>query len=249
VVVIGKRLTTLCLAALSLICFASATSGQVDKRHEVYPEVDIWIRTAPDQQVYLFAPYMESLDDDYHQVGIGAMYSWSFDQNNLAMFDWLAARENSENFRNFTARVGYYYAQSLGDGGAAYTEQYIPAELHIRAYSIGGILITDRNRIEIGKINSANVFRYRNRLTIERQFKLVDQIRITPYANIEASFDSRYDTFNRIKATVGAKLPIFSFFSIDGYYAFSNDTRSSIQNKHGAGLTLNLYIEPKDIFN
>lgn len=243
-----KNTITLCIALL-FVSFASATYAQVDKRHEVYPELDVWIRTTPDQQVYLYMPFMKSLDDDYHQVGFGAMYSWSFDQNDLAMFDWLVARENSENFRNFTARVGYYYAQSLGDSGAAYTEQYIPAEFHIRTYSVVGILITDRNRIEVGKINSANVFRYRNRLTIERQFKLIDQVRITPYANIEASFDSRYDTFNRIKTTVGAKLPIFSFFSVDGYYAFSNDTRSSIQNKHGAGLTLNLYIEPKDVFN
>lgn len=223
--------------------------SQVDKRHEAYPELDLWLRTAPDHQIYMYMPYVQSLDDDYREAGIGIMYSASYDQNTLAMFDWLAARENYESFRHFTARAGLYYAQSLGDDGASYREGSALGEIHIRWLIWAGILVVDRNRVELRSINNDGSWRYRNRLTIERQFRLFEQVRFTPYTTLEVSYDSRYETFNRSRITVGSKFPLFSATMVDLYYAFSNDTRSSIQNKHGVGLTLNLYIEPKDIFN
>jgi hypothetical protein len=247
--VIEKLFTTLCFASLSLICFVSVTSAQVDKRHEVYPEVDVWIRTHPDQQIFMYVPYTKSLDDSYRDMGIGAMYSWSFEKNNLIMFDWLAARENLEKFRNVTVRTGFYYGQSLDDSGSAYRERSIPSELHLRWQILGGILLADRNRIELRWLNDGFSWRYRNRLTIERQVSIFGVIRPTPYTSLEIHYDSRYSTFNKSRIIVGAVIPIFSFTSVDINYQFVNDTRSSIQNQHGLGVTLSIYIEPKDIFN
>lgn len=177
------------------------------------------------------------------------MYSWSYDQNTLAMFDWLVSRENLENFRNFTTRVGFYYGQSLGDGGVAYKEIDALGEMHVRWLAWAGVLFIDRNRIEVRSISDDISWRYRNRLTMEKQLRLFDQFRFTPYVTAEISFDSRFATFNRSRFTGGAKFPVVPAFMIDLYYAFSNDTRSSIQNKHGVGVTFNLYVEPKDIFN
>jgi hypothetical protein len=239
---------TIHLALILCIC-RSIVFAQVDKHHEAYAELDLWLRTAADEQIYLFMPVTKSLDDDYREAGVGVMYSSSYDQNTLALFDWLAARENYENFRHFTARAGLYYSQSLGDGGDAYREVSVLGEMHIRWLVWAGILMIDRNRFELRSINNDGSWRYRNRLTIERQFRLFDQVRFTPYTTLEASYDSRYKTFNRIRATAGSKFPFFSAFMFDLYYAYSNDTRSAIKNKHGAGLTLNFYIEPKDIFN
>lgn len=51
-------------------------------------------------------------------------------------------------------------------------------------------MLSDRNRVDFRWVNDKFSVRYRNRLTLEREFTIGERS-YTPYASIEAYYDSR----------------------------------------------------------
>lgn len=117
----------------------------------------------------------------------------------------------------------------------------------------GGLLLSDRNREDFRFVNGDFSFRYRNRVTIEREFHVFKQRNMTPYASGEVFYDTRYDVWNRNRWTVGVQIslrpgPLRKMLLpqrqviFDLYYTRQNDSRSETQHVNDIGAALALYF-------
>jgi hypothetical protein len=108
----------------------------------------------------------------------------------------------------------------------------------------GGLLFTDRNRLEFRWVNGTYNFRYRNKLTVDRAFK-VNGFRFTPYISGELFWDRNHHSWTQNEYSTGVQLPYKKQFKLDVYYLHQNCTTCNQQHVNVAGLTLNLYFKRK----
>jgi hypothetical protein len=113
--------------------------------------------------------------------------------------------------------------------------------------------LSDRNRQDFRFVNGDFSFRYRNRVTLEREFQLSKRT-ITPYGSAEIFYDSRFDTWNRNRLTLGIQitlrrgLPLITLIDprrqlkLDLFYTRQNDSRSQPHHINAAGVTLSVYF-------
>jgi hypothetical protein len=144
-------------------------------------------------------------------------------------------------------RTGYRYGTSIGDADD-FKEHRFLTEQTLRKSFRWRLLVSDRNREDFRVINGDFSFRYRNRLMIEREFRLFGGRSFTPYLSGEAFYDTRYQAWNKSRFAAGAQIslrrgPLKAITPkhqtiLDLYYMRVNDTRSSTPfvNALGAGL-------------
>jgi len=114
-------------------------------------------------------------------------------------------------------------------------------------------LLSDRNREEFRVVNGDFSFRYRNRVTLEREFLLPGRS-LTPYGSVEVYHDSRFIAWNRNRLTAGVQvqlkkaLPLLRLVTprkqviLDVYYTEQNDSRSQPHHLHAIGIALGLHF-------
>ncbi len=115
------------------------------------------------------------------------------------------------------------------------------------------ILLSDRNREDLRFVNGQFSARYRNRVTLEREFALGKR-KLTPYASGEIYYDSRFDTWNRNRLAIGLQVPLKKGFPLmslvdprrqlvlDMYLMRQNDSRSQPHHVNGVGLAVSVYF-------
>jgi hypothetical protein len=65
------------------------------------------------------------------------------------------------------------------------------------------MLLSDRNRLDLRWVNSVFSWRYRGRLTLEREFHVGEKRALTPYTSGELYYDSRFEIWNRNRYAFG----------------------------------------------
>ena len=65
--------------------------------------------------------------------------------------------------------------------------------------------------------------RYRNRLQVERELSF-DGHRITPFAAVEAFYDTRFSAWNRKRLYVGVRIPLSRHVSLEPYFMRQRDS-------------------------
>jgi hypothetical protein len=104
------------------------------------------------------------------------------------------------------------------------------------------VVVSDRNRGEINFSQGDVTWRYRNRLQIEREIT-IRSYHPTPYANIEAYYDSKYQKWSSTVIQAGSQFPIHRHVELDVYYEHQNNTgKAPNQQVNAAGLILNLHF-------
>lgn len=226
-----------CRAALVLAAMAVAASAVVaqtesDTRKEWWPETQILVRTSPKTRLFFDvnrSQERESRADAEIQLGVHADYIPT---------------------ESVWFRVGYRYGRSLGSEGT-FREHRILTEQTFKATLPGRIVVSDRNRQDFRFVRGDYSFRYRNRLTVEREVAL-RSYRFSPYLQGEVYFDSRYRTWNRTRYGAGIVLPLAKphdpgattksklrdHLSLDIYYMHQHDTRSSPTKTNALGACL-----------
>ncbi len=101
--------------------------------------------------------------------------------------------------------------------------------------------LTNRVRNDFRDDAGTTSYRLRDRLKLEHETRLGQQP-VTPYADIEAFYDSRYDTVSRYKFDIGATTMLSKDIEIDLYFGRQRDTQPRTQYVNGVGLTLSLYL-------
>src|SRR6185295_19849178 len=223
------------LVALTVV-FTSSGSAQQDSDtvKQLWPEVDVYVSLNEKFRLLFLATTTkaeETRDNTEGQVG--------------AHIDYLLNKRVS-------LRVGYRYGFSLG-GTDPFKEHRPIFEQTLRQPLPLHVLLSDRNREELRWVNGDFSARYRNRLTLERAFKVLNRS-VTPYGSAEAVYDSRFKTWNRNRFAVGAQIalkhgaPLISLihpekqFVLDVYLMRQNDSRSEPHHVNALGMAFNIYF-------
>jgi hypothetical protein len=153
---------------------------------------------------------------------------------------WLLFPLDESKNRYLMVRVGYRYIRPYtGDTPAEHRGVLEATPRYPLPY---GVLASDRSRIDFRFIGGEFSWRYRNRLTLERQFS-IRRLKFNPYVRGEVYYDSRFHKWSRTELTAGSAFPITKHFEFESYFAHQNDTSGSPNRQVNAlGAVLNLYF-------
>jgi len=209
-------------------------------RNEFWPEIDVYVKVKPKVRLYLIGTISKSVEDGEIRN------AQSFAAQIGAHVDYIPND-------HFNLRAGYRFGTSVGDAGSPYKEHRILTEQTLRKLLPGDLLLSDRNREDFRFLSGDFSFRYRNRVTIEREVHLFKGRTITPYASAEIFYDTRYNAWNRTSFAIGFQqslrrgplrrmlLPERQII-LDLYYMRQNDTRSETQHVNAFGAALAFYF-------
>jgi hypothetical protein len=106
------------------------------------------------------------------------------------------------------------------------------------------LLLSNRNRLELRRVNGDGHFRYRNRPMLERPFRLMKRD-FTPYVAAEAYWDQRYTKWSMFKFTGGILVPLFRRTSLEALYERQHCVTCADVNTNIFGMTLNVDLRLK----
>jgi len=209
-----------------------ARSQESNTRKEFWPEVDVYVPLNEKVRlVFLFALTKSE------EINLEAQFG--------ANVDFIVSPR-------LVLGAGYRHGTSLTETDR-FKEDRALAEQTLRQPLPLKILLSDRNREEFRVVNGDFSLRYRNRLTLEREF-LLPKRSLTPYASIEVYYDGRFKVWNRNRLTFGAQvqlrkaLPLLSSVLprrqviLDIYYARQNDSRSQPNHIQAVGAVLAIHF-------
>lgn len=213
------------LPAILLICLGTCAFAQrrddAQRDSQFWPDTTATIKLDKNLSLVLFGTVRLGRDDTAQisrQGGIGLSRSFN---------------------RYLSGAVQYRFIHNEPTPNKLSNEHRIFAEVTTRMPLKFGFQISDRNRIEWRDINGQGSWRYRNRLQFERPFSVRDR-KITPYIAGEPMYDTRYKTWNRTQAYLGARVPIVRHFTLDGFYMKQWDARTKPGFLHVIGTFIRL---------
>src|SRR5260370_15144889 len=140
--------------------------------------------------------------------------------------------------RYFSLTPAYRYIKQQPLGRSHVTEHRLFLDFTARVPLAKGLLLSDRNRGEFRRINGVSSNRYRNRLQLERAFKIFRH-KVTPYLADEGSYDDRFHIWNRNRLYACARGRLGEHLGVDGYYLEKHDVRDRpYMRRHVLGLIL-----------
>ncbi len=232
-----RRCARLVLFLLGLLIGAQMVRAQEPAtRKEFWPEVDVYINIKPKVRLYLLGTISKSVED-------GELFNaQSYEAQVGAHVDYIPNK-------HLILRAGYRYGTSVGDSDDGFREHRLLAEQTVRKMLPGDFLLSDRNRQDFRFLNGDFSFRYRNRLTIEREVPLFESRTITPYVSGEVFYDTRFGVWNRNRWAVGVQHslrpgPLLKMvlpkrqIILDLYYMRQNDSRSGSPHVNAFGASL-----------
>ena len=206
-------------------------------RNEVWPEIDVYINIKPKLRLFLLATSSRSVEDGE------LLRSNAFEAQFGAHLDYLPND-------HLVLRTGYRFGTSLGDADE-FKEHRFLTEQTLRKRLAWEVLLSDRNREDFRVVNGDFSFRYRNRVTVERDFRLFGKRTITPYASAEAYYDTRYDVWNKTRFAAGMQItlrrgPLRALLHrhqtiLDIYYMRQHDTRAAASHVNAIGVVVAIY--------
>jgi uncharacterized protein DUF2490 len=227
--------------AFGLLSAVPAHGQDAETRSELWPEVDAYLRLNSSMKLFGLVAFSSARKESYSEGQYGIHWDVSLKRSHQLVFSRLTDRANDEKLRPFTFRAGYRYNSTIEDSGDPFREHRGILEAHVRWPFIGGVLVSDRNRVDLRWVDGAYSWRYRNRLLAEREVG-IGGYRLTPYTSGEIYYDSRYQDWNRDRFALGLQAPLHPRVMLDTYYMRQNDRRSQPAHVNALGLALNLFF-------
>ena len=215
---------------------SSATAAHAQTT-QVWPEISVFTRLNDRMRFYFLATTVK----ESHESTEG-----EFGPNFDFYLRPFRARKHFAGFhldesknRVLLLRVGYRYLESFsGDPD----EHRIVFEATPRYPLAGGVLVSDRSRVDARFIDGEYSWRFRSRLSVEKEFS-IGPVRMNPYARGEVFYDSRFAAWSRTEWIGGAAFPLNRHVELEGYFDYQHDTGSGQNRKvHAIGTVLNLYF-------
>lgn len=224
-----------CLVALATALSSSARAQQESETtKQFWPEVDVYVPLNEKFRLFFLATTTKAQETRENTEGqIGAHIDYQLN-------------------KKVSFRTGYRYGFSLG-GSDPFEEHRIIFEQTLRQPLPLQLLLSDRNREDLRWVNGEFSARYRNRVTLEREFKVLNRP-VTPYGSAEVFYDSRFDTWNRNRLSVGVQVafkrgvPLISLIHpkkqlvLDVYVTKQNDSRSQPSHVKALGMSFSIYF-------
>jgi hypothetical protein len=177
-------------------------------------------------------------DDPFYQLlRAGAVFSYRV----KGIGKHLLHEVDKEDEYNVVIGGGYEFLQTK-QNGATQGEHRVLLQATPK-YLIGAkIFLQDRSRIEFRWMDQGYNFRYRNKLTIGRRFR-INRVRFTPYASGELFWDRNQHLWNQNRYAFGVQLPYKKSFILEPYYLRRNCSTCSPDSANVLGMTLSLYFD------
>ena len=144
--------------------------------------------------------------------------------------------ETNTSYKYLTFGVGYRYIGNIDKppenrGIVEVTARFpLPAKMQL----------SERNRADLRVIQGQFSWRYRNRITLERSFK-IHEYSITPYARAEFYYNSQSDTWDKKIYQLGLNFPVHHRAELNPYYERQDNT-SKPNYVNAFGFTAFLYF-------
>lgn len=196
------------------------------------PEVDLYWRLNPDLRLE-FVTSRTNDTSNSNSATVGPTL-------NLFLHPLLSVRQTTGDDANrnlLTGGIGYRAISST----AKPEENRIELDLAPRFQLPGSMLLDDRNRIDLRFISGNFTWRYRNRLTLQRTFK-IHAFTVTPYARAEVYYDISSNEWNKMTYSSGGVISLTKRMDIEAYYQRENNIGSTPNHVNGIGLTLHVYF-------
>lgn len=225
---------------LLLISTHATRAQEPTTRNEFWPEIDVYIDVKPKVRLYLIATVSKSVEDGELRNAQG------YEAQIGAHVDYIPNE-------NVILRAGYRFGSAIGSNSDPFKEHRLLSEQTLRKMLPGEVIVSDRNREDFRFINGDFSFRYRNRVTLEREFHPFKKRTVTPYVSGEIFYDTRFGIWNRNRLAVGVQTslrrgPVRKMLLpkrqviLDLYYLRQNDSRSDPPHVNGLGAALSFYF-------
>jgi hypothetical protein len=227
-------------AALLLAWIASFGSAARAQTTPVWPEVDAFVKLTPTARLHGLATTVqengESTEGEFG-VDVDLYHAPLMRKKPQFMF-----RLDESKNRVLMVRAGYHYLPSY-TGGANENRGVLEATARfpLRAW-LGDALLSNRGRMDFRVIAGEHSWRYRNRLSAEREWS-IGPVRLNPYARFELYYDSRFAKWSRTESSLGSAFPVARHLELEMYFDYQHDTGGSSNRKTIAvGTVVNFYF-------
>lgn len=223
-----------------LFAVVTLTAAGQNQSLQGWPEIDAYVKLNSDLRVSFFAATTRE-DGQGTSAEVGP--NIDFFLKPLAKLKKITVFHlDQSKQRPLMLRLGYRYMPST-DGT---TEHRGIIEATARYPLISGVLLSDRNRVDLRDLDREFSWRYRNRLSAERTVAIAGY-HFTPYIRMEGYYDSRFQKWSRTAETFGLTFPVRKRCEIEPYYEHQNDTSSSSNRQVNAfGLAVSMYFKVRD---
>jgi len=227
-----------------LPCVAVAqTASTEDKWIE---EADVHVQFAPQWRALAFVGGQQGqgyhYDQWYAAVGVGYQFK---------PFS-MRPHRNIDPDKEFHLVVGAGY-EHLDTRSSGHIENRLAVEATPGYNFPGDLLVRDRNYFEFRWINGKYSTTYRNRLTLEREFR-VGAFRFSPYGSVEAFYDTSSHSaegsynnpehvWNQWWYSAGVQVPYERWFNLQAYYRRENCSTCSPASWNAVGVTVSFFID------
>lgn len=222
------------LAMLILLCVGfSVPAAAQSSSNQFWPEVEGYYSFNPQLRLGVMAS--RSTDGvSYNSIEVGP--TLNFFAKRFVRPVLSTPNDARNNFLVFG--VGYRYVAGINQPsenriGLDFAPQF-PLPLGIQA--------DDRSRIDLRFIEGSDFsWRYRNRITVQRTFK-VSRFVFSPYAQGEFFYSSSSKSWNKTTFQAGADFPFRKHFDFELYYERDNNVGSTPNTVNAFGLTAYIYF-------
>lgn len=231
---LSKRLCALLFAGFAA---AQPARAQDDAQNELWSEVDVYAGLSPSSRLFFLASVTRAEEVDYREASVGAHVDFFLKP---ILRPGLRHTPDVDKRRYLSFRLGYRYAQALGEDADSYREHRPLAEATGRVYLPGNVVFLNRSRFDARRVNGEWSWRYRNRSRIEREIPAWSRA-LNPYVMVEFYYDSRHDAWIRERYFAGMEWPLGRKAALDTYFVRQDDSRSSPAHVNAFGVALNLF--------
>ncbi len=231
----------LLITSFLLLFIDGNTPGQTSSTpSEFWPKLTAAVEVGPKTRIQFWGQRQDGEDFDFNEWKVGALISYRMKQIGKPHRRDI----DEENEHNLVFGAGYEYLQT-DQNDQTEREHRIILQSTPRYLHGTGLLLQDRNRVELRWVNGNFSARYRNKLTVQRGIK-VDKVRFTPYASGELFYDGNHHSWNQNQYAFGVQLPYKKRLMLDTYYLRQNCTSCSQDPLNVFGVTLNLYFRRRN---
>ncbi len=233
---LGAHLRRSLSAAWLLVASALPVTAQTV---QVWPEVDVFVRVNSRVRLLLVAT---TVNENDHVTDGEFGVSLDVHLKPIRRPPKLLFRLDESKNQVLTIRSGYRYLPSYTGGSTEHRGLFEATVRYPLTAHFGHVLLSNRNRMDFRVIDGTYSWRYRNRLSTERELS-IGPVRVNPYSRFEVFYDSRFGAFSKTELMVGASFPIRKYCELEGYFDHQLDTgRAPNRTTQAVGAVATFYL-------
>jgi uncharacterized protein DUF2490 len=240
----GRRSLRLAWLAFLVLLRVTGAALADEPSKEFWPEVDLWLRLSPTWRLSMFIPISKNIETAYREGNLILQADYAWGKKNRLRPARLLDENRAQAMNAMLVRGGYLGGRSLDDQGQAYQEHTMFIELHVRTPLKQRVLVSHRLRTDLRWLGDDSDFstRWRYRLMVEKEVE-AGSSSLVPYVNVEAYYDSRYATVNRVRLIGGTSVAWSPRYALEGNLTYQHDSQSSVTELYALNLILHVFFE------